>query len=45
MPADGYDPFFVGTKGYPNWQFYTEENRKKLQAFLVEIEKVIENED
>jgi hypothetical protein len=35
--AEGYeDPFFVGTKGYPNWMDFTDEAIAKTRAFVAE---------
>ena len=37
---EGMDPDFVGTKGYPNWHMFTQEESERMQAFLTEMSKI-----
>ncbi len=42
----GYvDPFFVGTKGYPNWMEFTDEAIAKTRAFVAETQRLFKPSD
>lgn len=41
---DGMDPDFVGTKGHPNWYYFTHAERESAYEFRREMEELVRGE-